>query len=361
MKRLLVLLAASSMILGLSACATATATQAPQPIAEEPRYATSAPMPTAAPEYLPPENYAAPTIAVPAPNNGMDNYFQDYGVNPFTSSERDHLSTFGLDVDTASYEITRSYIRDGALPPMDAVRAEEFINAFDQGYAAPQDAAFTLYADGGPSPFVQPGNVLLRFGVQGYRVSDFERKPFNLTFVIDASGSMGQDNRLGLVQDSLRLLVDRLDERDTITIVAYSEDAWLVLQPTNASDRRTIQRAINQLYPTNTTNLDAGLRLGYQYAYRTLNPNAVNRVILCSDGVANQGNIDANPILDYVQGYVDSGITLTGIGVGMGNYNDVLLEQLADRGDGNYYYVDTSEQAREVFVENLTATMQVIA
>lgn len=361
MKRLLIVLVICVMAFGLSACATATATQAPQPIAEEPRYATSLPMPTAAPEYVPLENYAAPTIAAPAPNNGMDNYFQDYGVNPFTSSDRDHLSTFGLDVDTASYEITRSYIRAGALPPMDAVRAEEFINAFDQGYAAPQDAAFTLYADGGPSPFVQPGNVLLRFGVQGYRVSDFERKPLNLTFVIDASGSMGQDNRLGLVQDSLRLLVDRLDERDTITIVAYSDDAWLVLLPTNVTDRRRIQRAIDQLYPTNSTNLDAGLRLGYRYAYRSLNPEAVNRVILCSDGVANQGNIDATTILDYVQGYVDSGITLTGIGVGMGNYNDVLLEQLADRGDGNYYYVDTTEQAREVFVENLTATMQVIA
>lgn len=356
MKRNLFALFSIVMLLGLSACAPA-ATQMPQPIAEEPRQ----PQPTAAPVYEPQQEYLVPTVAVAAPNNGMDNYYQDYGVNPYTSADRDNLSTFALDVDTASYEMTRSYIAEGSLPPMDAVRAEEFINAFDQGYAAPPEAAFTLYADGGPSPFIHENNVLVRFGVQGYRVADYERKPLNLTFVVDVSGSMDAENRLELVKDSLRLLVDNLDERDTVAIVAYSDDAWLVLRPTNAADNRAIDRAINQLYPTNSTNVDAGLRLGYQYAYRMLNPEATNRVILCSDGVANQGNTDADSILEFVQGYVDSGITLTGIGVGMGNYNDVLLEQLADRGDGNYYYVDTEEQAHEVFVENLTSTMQVIA
>lgn len=381
MKRQILILFTMLMVISISACAptaTSVPTEAALPIAEEPRYTS---YPTAAPrplveqpriisptpvpptiyEYAPTAAYIVPTIAVPAPNNGMENYFQDYGVNPFTSTDRDSLSTFALDVDTASYEITRSYIYNGAIPPMDAVRAEEFINAFNQGYAAPRDAAFTLYADGAPSPFIQSDHVLIRFGVQGYRVSDYERKSLNLTFVVDVSGSMGSENRLELVKDALRQLVGRLDERDMVTIVAYSDDAWLVLQPTNASDSYRINRAIDQLYPTNSTNADAGLRLGYQYAYRNLNTEAVNRVILCSDGVANTGNIDPETILSFVQGYVDSGITLTGIGVGMGNYNDVLLEKLADRGDGNYYYVNSGEEAHEVFVEKLTSTMQVIA
>ncbi|MHC1783816.1 MAG: von Willebrand factor type A domain-containing protein [Anaerolineaceae bacterium] len=358
----------------LTACAPAAT---PIPIASAPL--ATQPRPYQAPEYEQPaaaeaQSYQyelpaaeampftpAPTMAAPAPNNGMDNYFQDYGVNPQTSTGRDHLSTFALDVDTASYGITRSYIEQGSMPPMDAVRAEEFINAFDQGYETPQDAAFTLYADGGPSPFVRQGNVLLRFGVQGYRVPDYERKPLRLTFVVDASGSMDAENRLELVKDSLHLLVDRLDERDVVAIVAYSDEAWVVLEPTNADDKRRIDRAIDGLYPQNSTNADAGLRLGYKFANHMLDEQAVNRVILCSDGVANVGNTDADSILDFVGRYVENGITLTGIGVGMGNYNDVLLEQLADRGNGNYYYVDDPEAAREIFVENLTSTMQVIA
>ena len=302
-----------------------------------------------------------PTVAVPAPYNGLDNYFQDYGVNAPVKTSRDHLSTFGLDVDTASYEITSTYIEDGSLPPMDAVRAEEFINAFNQGYDNSDEAAFTLFADGGPSPFIEDGNYLIRFGVQGYSVPDTERKPLNLTFVIDVSGSMADGNRLEIVKDSLKLLVDQLDERDTITIVTFSNDANLVLRPTNGEEKRTILRAIKSLYPLNSTNADAGLSLGYKYASRMLNPDAVNRIILCSDGVANTGNTSVDSMLDYVQVYADQGITLTGIGVGMGNYNDVLLEQLADNGDGNYYYVNDRDEAEDVFVINVISTMQVIA
>jgi Ca-activated chloride channel homolog len=179
--------------------------------------------------------------------------------------------------------------------------------------------------------------------------------------VIDVSGSMDTDNRLGLVKDSLKLLVRQLDDRDTVTIVKFTDTASAVLNPTNAAEKQSIYRAIDSLHPMYSTNADAGLSLGYRYAYRMMNPEAVNRVILCSDGVANEGVIDADSILEYVKQYADQGITLTGIGVGMGNYNDALLEQLADKGNGNYYYVDTREQAKEVFVYNLTSTMQVIA
>jgi Ca-activated chloride channel homolog len=366
MKRQITLVISIIMIASLTACGAATvapvtsaaATEAPA-IAEAPR--SQEPAATYAPQSVGPEDYLVPTIVVNAPNNGMDNYFQDYGVNPFVRAESDNLSTFALDVDTASYQLTREYVADGALPPMDAVRTEEFINAFDQGYSSLQEAAFTLYADGGPSPFINPDNLLIRIGVQGYRVPDSERKPFNLTFVVDVSGSMAEESRLEMVKDSLHLLVGQLDDRDTVTIVAYSETAWLVLEPTNASETRAIDRAINSMYPTNTTNAEAGLRLGYKYAYRMLDPEAVNRVVLCSDGVANVGNTGSGSIMETISGYVDAGITLTAIGVGMGNYNDVLLEQLADSGDGNYYYVNTMDEAHQVFVEDLIGTMQVIA
>jgi Ca-activated chloride channel family protein len=365
------------MVVALSACAKMAATQAPlavateapadyytQPDIAEP-VATYAPVEFAATEAPASESsgdlFMVPTLAAPAPKNGEDNYFQDYGVNPATSTDRDHLSTFGLDVDTASYEMTSAYIQDGALPPMDAVRAEEFINAFQQGYSLPEESAFALYADGAPSPFIDNGNYLIRFGVQGYDVPVNDRKPMNLTFVIDVSGSMDTDSRLEIVKDSLKLLVRQLDERDTVTIVKFTNNASIVLRPTNAAEKQSIIRAIESLYPMFSTNVDAGLSLGYRYAYRMLNPEAVNRVVLCSDGVANQGDTTPDGMLEYVKQYADQGITLTGIGVGMGNYNDVLLEQLADNGNGNYYYVDTREQAKEVFVYNLTSTMQVIA
>ena len=375
MKTTLVILVTVVMIVGLSACAAApsmtpiaAATEAPisgnassyeyqdqEPIAA----ATEAP----AAEYAPQATSMplVPTVAVAAPNNGMDNYFQDYGVNPLTSTDRDHFSTFALDVDTASYEMTKAYIDDGSLPPMDAVRAEEFINAFSQGYQSPTDNTFSVYADGGPTPFIESGNYLVRFGVQGYSIPENQRKPLNLTFVIDTSGSMEESRRLELVKDAVHLLVDQLDEEDRVTIVNFSEDAWLVLEPTSGDEKDTIIDAINSLYPMNSTNANAGLQLGYRYAYRMFNPEYTNRLVLCSDGVANQGNTSVDSMLEYVRTYADQGITLTGIGVGMGNYNDVLLEQLADNGDGNYYYVDTKDQAREVFVHNLTATMQVIA
>ena len=258
--------------------------------------------------------------------------------------------------------MTRRYIKDGSLPPYDAVRVEEFVNSFDQGYAAPRDAAFTIYADGAPAPQgFDEGTYILRFGVQGYRVDDYERKPSVLTFVIDVSGSMGMENRLELVKRSLRLLVDRLDERDSVAIVVYGTQARAVLKPTSGSRHGVIIDAIDRLQPEGSTNAEAGLRLGYRYAQRLLQEGANNRVILCSDGVANVGNTDADTILYEVQRSVDSGINLTTVGFGMGNFNDVLLEQLADRGNGNYAYVDTLDEARKLFVDNLTSTLQVIA
>ena len=299
-----------------------------------------------------------PAWLPPAP----DNEFQDYGVNPETDTVYDHLSTFALDVDTASYSVARRYINDGSLPPYDAVRVEEFVNAFDQGYEAPRDVAFSIYADGAPAPSGFDENAyIMRFGVQGYRVPEYDRKPSVLTFVIDVSGSMDMENRLGLVKRSLRLLVDRLDERDSVSIIVYGSSARAVLKPTSGDRKAAITRAIDSLEPEGSTNAEAGLKLGYRYAEHAYREGANNRIILCSDGVANVGNTEAESILNQVQEYVDRGIYLTSVGFGMGNFNDVLLEQLADQGNGNYAYVGTLDQARKLFVEDLTATLQVIA
>jgi Ca-activated chloride channel family protein len=290
-----------------------------------------------------------------------DSTFQDYGVNPFIDTLRDHLSTFALDVDTASYAVTQRYLADGYLPPLEAVRAEEFINAFDQGYPKPADVAFGLYADGALSPFHNDGSYLLRLGVQGYDVPSAQRKSSRLTFIIDVSGSMAKDNRLGMVKQALGLLVQQLYADDTVAIAAFTTNAWVALEPTSGADKRTILRAIDTLSPMDNTNVDAGLHVGYALADKMYQQGANNRVVLCSDGVANVSDVDPNTLVDFVRTYAQRDILLTTIGVGMGNYNDVLIEQLADKGNGFYAYVDTPEEAQKLFLEKLTGTLQTIA
>jgi Ca-activated chloride channel family protein len=323
---------------------------ASEPLAVVPvAVATSLSQPTQAP-------FEQSPVATPA-----DNYFQDYGVNPYEDALEDHLSTFSLDVDTASYSVARRYVSDGSLPPDEAIRVEEFVNYFEQGYPTPPEVAFGVYADGAPSPFDDDGTYLLRIGVQGYQVPEWQRKPAVLTFVIDVSGSMDRENRLGLVKQSLELLVERLTAEDTVSIVVYGSEARVVLSPTRGSDHDQIMAAIYLLRPEDSTNAEAGLRLGYQLAMQAYQPGSVNRVILCSDGVANVGQTGPDAILNEIRGYVSEGIYLTTIGFGMGNFNDVLMEQLADDGNGSYAYVDTLDEAEKLFVDDLTATLQVIA
>lgn len=292
-----------------------------------------------------------------------DMFFEDYGVNPFIDTEDDHYSTFALDVDTGSYSLARSYLQDGYFPPEDAVRVEEFVNYFPQGYRPPSFRdTFAIYLDGAPTPFTETDRYqMIRVGIQGYEVQRSDRKDVSLTFVIDVSGSMANGNRLQLVQESLELLVDQLGRADRVSIVAYTDTAWVVLPPTPASRKGEIVEAIYSLYPMASTNVEAGLQLGYEQALEAFLPNGINRVVLCSDGVANVGNTGPQSIWDSVKYHASEGITLTTVGVGMGNYNDVLLEQLADNGEGFYAYVDTLDEARRLFVYDLVSTLQVIA
>ena len=289
-----------------------------------------------------------------------DMFFQHYGVNPTVDTEEEPRSTFAVDVDTASYTMTRSFLERGVMPAEAAVRVEEMVNAFDYGYEPPIDEAFSIHAEAAPSPN-RRGYHILHVGVKGKEVSAAARKAANLVFVIDVSGSMDADNRLGLVKRSLRLLVDQLEESDKVGIVTYGSNAREVLQPTSAYKRDEILRIIDSLSTEGATNAEAGLRVGYQMAERNFRPGAVNRVVLCSDGVANVGVTGPQGILATVAAEVKKGITISTVGVGMGNYNDVLMEQLADKGDGNYHYVDRLDEARRVFVDQLTGTLQTIA
>ena len=301
-----------------------------------------------------------------SPPNGEayhDVYFKGHGTNPFIDPEDDNLSTFGMDADSASYSVMRRYLQDGNLPPTEAVRAEEFINAFDYDYAPPTDTAFALHLEGAPSKFGEgKRRQLLRIGIQGRVVPDTDRKDAVLTFVIDVSGSMGMENRLGLVKKALRLLVKQLRPADKIGIVVYGTDARVVLPHTSVVNREHILERIDSLCPEGVTNVEDGIHKGYELARKNAEADCINRVILCSDGVANEGVTSPEVLLKEIRNYVDADdIFLTTIGFGMGNYNDVLMEELAKKGNGNYAYVDTLNEARRIFVENLTGTLQTIA
>ncbi len=289
-----------------------------------------------------------------------DTYFKDYGVSPFRDTQEAPLSTFALDVDTASYTIARKYINDGTLPPKDAIRVEEFVNYFKRQYPQPTRDMFSIYTEMAPSAFNR-GYYLLEVGLQGKEISTSSLKKTSLTFVIDVSGSMGMDNRLKLVKKSLEILVDQMSENDKIGIAVYGTTGRKLLNLTSASNKSQILNAINKLKPEGSTNAAEGLMIGYDMAYREYIEGGNNRVILCTDGVANQGITKAEDILKMVEDYKTKGITLTTLGFGMDNYNDIFLETLADKGDGNYAYIDTIEEAEKVFIEQLAGTLQVIA
>jgi Ca-activated chloride channel family protein len=299
------------------------------------------------------------------PPNGEDvdgMLFKNYGVNPFVDTEDDHLSTFATDVDTGSYTVVRRYLHDGHLPPEKAVRVEEFVNYFNYGYAAPQEENFAVYAEASPWRFGtgRKNSYLLRLGLKGKQVSEESRKPAILTFVIDVSGSMKRENRLGLVKRSLRMLVERLRGEDRIGIAVYGSRGRKEMDHRGLYDKAEILATIESLQAGGSTFAEEGIRIGYGMAENAYRRGYINRVILCSDGVANVGRTGADDILRIIKKKAEKGITLSAIGFGMGNYNDVLLETLGDKGNGHYVYIDTIAEARRVFEDNLTGTLQVI-
>lgn len=302
---------------------------------------------------------AAPIATTPAEPQGTEDY-KDYGVNPTTNPAKDRFSTFAIDVDTASYAIARRKIMEGTLPPYQAVRAEEFLNYFDYGYAAPKSGPFTVHLAAAPSPFTK-GHHFIRVGVQGKRIEATERKPVHLAYLVDTSGSMQSADRIGLAKKSLRLLTETLRPGDTVALCTYAGSVREVLPPTGVDSKGRILAALDELTAGGSTAMSSGIDLAYNLAERTLVKGHVNRVIVLSDGDANVGPTSHEEILKTIKKAKEKGITLSTVGFGNGNYKDTMMEQLADQGDGNYSYIDSETQARRVFSEQSSGLLEVIA
>jgi Ca-activated chloride channel family protein len=302
-----------------------------------------------------------PTAHFPAePLAGNSEQYTDHGVNPFVTTAEDRLSTFSIDVDTASYTLARRKLLEGTPPPREAVRVEEFLNYFRYSYPEPEGAPLAVHLDAAPSPFT-PGRHLLRVGVQVKRLSISERKPAHLTFLVDVSGSMQSPDKLPLAKRSLRMLVDNLRDGDTVALVTYAGGVRLVLPPTGLEHKAVIHSALEELTAGGSTAMASGIQLAYQQAMKKLDGASSSRVIILSDGDANVGPSSHEEILQLIRGHVKEGITVTTVGFGMGNYKDTLMERFADQGNGNHYYVDSLLQARRIFQEQLGGTLEVIA
>jgi Ca-activated chloride channel homolog len=309
--------------------------------------------------------YAEQGIVTAAPSKVMKGdvaggeAYKDYGKNPWVETKQDHLSTFAADVDTASYSIVRRKLEEGTLPPAAAVRVEEFVNYFRYSFAKPApNTPFSVVMEAAPSP-LQAGRHIVRVGVATKAISTLERKPSHLVFLVDVSGSMSSPDKLGLAKQSLRILTNNLTENDTVSLVTYAGTTRVVLQPTN--DRAKIQAALEQLQATGSTAMASGIDLAYQQAAASIKPGHISRVIVLSDGDANVGPHTHDEILKIISGRAKEGVTLSTIGFGTGNYKDELMEQLADKGNGNSFYIDSLDQAKRVFQEQLTANLEVVA
>lgn len=279
------------------------------------------------------------------------------------SAPPDYLSTFALDVDTASYGYARRTLADGRLPEPETVRPEEFVNSFRQGYRRPQGNGFTVSVDGARAGAEGGDWSLVRVGLATRAApSTAERQPAALTFVVDISGSMASSDRLGLVKSSLGILTDELRDDDSVSLVTFSDEAETVLPMTRLRDHRgKIHDAVDSMEATDSTNVEAGVRRGYEEAVDGHRKGANNRVVLLSDALANTGETDADAILERIDSARrEYGITLFGVGVGS-DYGDALMERLTDKGDGHTTYIADEEQARKVFVDQLPAHLELTA
>lgn len=282
--------------------------------------------------------------------------------NPFLGTIENPLSTFGVDVDTASYAKVRRYLMQaGELPPPDAVRIEELINYFDYDYPPPEgNAPFAAQMDVAACPW-QPQHRLLRIGLKGRELPEEQRPAANLVFLIDVSGSMEPDDRLPRVRRAMRLLADRLRENDRVAIVTYAAQTGIALPSTTGFQKDLISSALDALRAGGSTNGGAGIRLAYDMAQEHFVKNGTNRVILCTDGDFNVGTTSTGELERLIEQKAKDGVFLTVLGFGMGNHNDELMEKLADKGNGNYGYIDSEEEARKLLVEQAGGTLVTIA
>ncbi len=287
--------------------------------------------------------------------------FDHASENPFVRVKEDARSTFSIDVDTASYSWVRSQLARGYKPPQGAVRIEELVNYFDYHYPQPTGgAAFSVAAHVTEAPWA-PRHRLLRIGIQGKDLDLSHRPAANLVFLLDVSGSMQPENKLPLLKRGLRLLVDQLEARDRVSIAVYAGASGLVLPPTPGDQKTRILHAIERLDAGGSTNGGEGIRLAYAQAKQSFMTGGINRVLLATDGDFNVGVTSQSELVDLIQKKAKQGVFLSVLGFGHGNYNDATLEKLADKGNGNYAYIDKLSEARKVLVQQASGTLVTIA
>jgi Ca-activated chloride channel family protein len=356
-------LLAAAAVLVLAACESQTGVAPPPP-------------PPPAPPPPPPPMYdsvavtgarlameAAPApMPQPMPGDIDREEYEDVDANPIVAVAEEPVSTFSIDVDTASYAVTRRYLNDGVLPPRDAIRPEEVINYFDYAYPLPAstDAPFAATTTVTGNPW-NADTQLLHIGVQGYDIVPQERPRANLVFLIDVSGSMNAPDKLPLAIQGLRLMLGEMDPDDTISIVVYASASGVVLEPTPVSERGRIEAALDSLSAGGSTAGGEGLRLAYAMAERNFDDEAVNRVIMVTDGDFNVGITQDERLEDFVARKRETGIYLSVMGFGRGNYNDALMQTIAQAGNGTAGYVDTLQEARRLLVEEASSTLFPIA
>lgn len=292
-------------------------------------------------------------------NREQYQHFDESGI--FVAKEQP-VSTFSIDVDTGSYSNVRRMLNDGYLPPHDAVRLEEFVNYFNYDYQGPDSSEqpFAVNTEVYSAPW-NSNAYLMQIGIKGFEPEQEELPPSNLVYLIDVSGSMKSEDKLGLVKKSLKLLAQESSEQDRISIVVYAGASGVVLEPTKGNDRMAIEQALDRLSAGGSTNGGAGIELAYKLAEQAYIEDGINRVILATDGDFNVGTVNREQLIDLVERKRETGISFTALGFGSGNYNEHLMEQLANKGNGNYGYIDSLQEARKLLVEQRAGTLMTIA
>lgn len=283
-------------------------------------------------------------------------------ANPIRQTATEPVSTFSIDVDTASYANVRRFLREGRRPPTDAVRIEELLNYFDYDYPAPASAStpFRPYVAVAPSPW-SPGKQLVHIGVQGYEPAAGSRPPLNLVFLVDTSGSMGPEDRLPLAKKAMNVLIDQLRPQDRVAMVAYAGSAGAVLAPTGGNEKLKMRCALEALNSGGSTAGGQGLALAYALAEQNFDKDAVNRIVLLTDGDFNVGVTNNQRLEDFVADKRKTGIYLSVYGFGRGNYQDARMQVLAQNGNGTAAYIDTLDEGRKVFRDDFSSNMIPIA
>ena len=306
-------------------------------------------------------NQRSRTAAEARPLRTDTERYQKQPENPVKAVAQEPVSTFSIDVDTGSYANVRRFLNNGRLPPKDAVRIEEIVNYFPYSYPLPSDGRpFAVHTQTVDSPW-QPEAKLVKIGIQAQDTAKKNLPPANLVFLVDVSGSMNSPDKLPLVKKTLRLLTQQLRPQDKVTIITYASGEKLVLPPTSGKDKDTILRAVNSLEAGGATSGERALRMAYEEAQKAFVKNGINRILLATDGDFNVGVADTETLKSMVAEKRKSGISLSTLGFGTDNYNEEMMEQIADAGDGNYSYIDSEKEAKKVLQHQLTSTLATVA